>query len=171
MNIGIAFGCFIPLHDGHMSMINKSIKENDFTVIGVCGYDDDRGKDFIPFRKRYQLIQEIYGLNKQIIVVLIDDKKLGLDGTFTMDNWKLWCNEIFQSTHINPQSKINSITWYSGEESYLSKISKLYPSHKYTLLNRENINISGTEIRQNPKIYEELINPVFREYLYEQNIL
>lgn len=34
--IGITFGCFIPLHKGHMSMIDLSLKDNDITVIGVC---------------------------------------------------------------------------------------------------------------------------------------
>lgn len=41
MNIGITFGCFIPLHKGHLSMIDRSIKENQLTIIGVCGFDND----------------------------------------------------------------------------------------------------------------------------------
>lgn len=50
MKIGITFGCFIPLHVGHMAMIERSVRENDRTIIAVCGYDDDRGKDFIHLK-------------------------------------------------------------------------------------------------------------------------
>ena len=57
MKIGIVFGCFIPLHQGHLSLINKAIQENDKVIIGVCGFDDDRGKDFISFKTRIELIK------------------------------------------------------------------------------------------------------------------
>ena len=37
MKIGIVFGCFIPLHQGHEYLIDCAIKENDKIIIGVCG--------------------------------------------------------------------------------------------------------------------------------------
>ena len=171
MNIGITFGCFIPLHKGHLSMINKSLEENDLTIIGVCGFDDDRGKDFIPFQKRYQLMKILYGRNEKVKVVLIDDKKLGLDGTFTLDNWRWWSMELFVNAGINPYVKTNNITWYSGEPSYFSRIRSLYPRHHFELLNRENIEISGTKIRNNPKKYKDMIHPLFRGYFCGKKIL
>lgn len=60
---------------------------------------------------------------------------------------------------------------HSGESSYFSKIRCLYPKHIFELLDRESIDISGTEIRKNPKKYEDMIHPLFREYLYEKKIL
>lgn len=72
MRIGITFGCFIPLHTGHLWMINKALTENDMVIIGVCGYDNDRGKDFIPFRDRYELMSQIYGSDPRIKIALID---------------------------------------------------------------------------------------------------
>lgn len=170
MNIGITFGCFIPLHKGHLSMIDRSLKENHLTIIGVCGFDNDRGKDFISFRKRIQLMKMLYA-KENVKVVVIDDKKIGLDGTFTLENWRWWCTELFVNAGINPYVKTNNITWYSGELSYFSKIRCLYPKHIFELLDRENIDISGTEIRKNPKKYEDMIHPLFREYLYEKKIL
>lgn len=95
----------------------------------------------------------------------VDDKKLGLDGTFTLENWMSWCNEIFQNSEIDPQNKKYDITWYSGEDSYFDKISKLYPDHHFCLLNRDEINISGTEIRKNVEKYEDVIHYLFLEYL------
>ena len=57
--VGVVFGCFIPLQKGHLSLIDKALK-NDKVIIGVCGYDLDRGKDFIPFKDRIELIKEIF---------------------------------------------------------------------------------------------------------------
>lgn len=168
--IGITFGCFIPLHKGHISMIDLSLKDNDITVIGVCGYDEDRGENFIPYRKRCELVTEIYKNNKNVKVVYVDDKKLGLDGTFTLENWTSWCNEIFQNSEINPQNNDYDITWYFGEDSYFDKISKLYPTHHFCLLNRDEIKISGTEIRKNVEKYADFIHPRFLKYLKGEKI-
>ena len=170
MRIGITFGCFIPLHTGHIWMINKALTENDMVIIGVCGYDNDRGKDFIPFCDRYELMSQIYGSDPRIKIALIDDKKLGLDGTFTFENWRIWCNELFQNANIDPDSN-NEFIWHSGEKSYLSKISTFYPKHKFELLDRSNIAVSGTSIRNDPEQNKIFIHPTFREYLYEKNIL
>ena len=170
MRIGIIFGCFIPFHTGHIWMINKAFNENDLLIIGVCGYDDDRGKDFISFRERFKLMYNLYGHDSRTMVVPIDDKKLDLDGTFTLENWRLWCNELFQNAHIDPELN-DEFTWYSGEKSYLSKISTLYPKHKFELLDRSIKAVSGTMIRENPEKYKRFIHPAFREYLYEKGIL
>ena len=71
--IGIVFGCFIPLHKGHKRLINDAVRENDTVIIAVCGYDDDRGRDFIPFSDRYELMCEKYKDDDKIRVVKVDD--------------------------------------------------------------------------------------------------
>ena len=66
--IGIVFGCFIPLHKGHESLIERALAENDRMIIAVCGYQQDRGKDFLPFTMRYKLVKEIFRDNPRVIV-------------------------------------------------------------------------------------------------------
>lgn len=166
MRVGITFGCFIPLHKGHMSMIQEAFDENDMIIVGVCGYENDRGKDFIPFEKRYGLISQIFAGNPAVKVIKIDDKKLGLDGTFTLKNWELWCEELFKNARFDPNGENIRYTWYSGEGDYLKKIQLLYPHHQFELLDRKEINISGTEIRKDPVKYENMIHPVFSECLH-----
>lgn len=163
MRTGIVFGCFIPLHIGHIAMINRSFAENESTIIGVCGYADDRGRDFIPFHIRYELMIKLY--HDKANVVKIDDKKLHLDGTFTLENWTRWCNELFSQAHRNPN---DSYMWYTGEQKYIDKIEKLYPRHGYTLLDRSIINISGTDIRSNVTNYAQYIEPTFYDYLKKE---
>ena len=41
--VGIAFGCYAPMHQGHLDVIFKAKKECVAGVIViVCGSDDDR---------------------------------------------------------------------------------------------------------------------------------
>lgn len=41
--IGITFGCYYPLHQGHMDLIMRSKKENDLSFVFVCGaYDIEK---------------------------------------------------------------------------------------------------------------------------------
>ena len=165
MKIGIVFGCFIPLHQGHLSLINKAIQENDKVIIGVCGFDDDRGKDFIPFKTRIELMKTKYKNNPNIIVVSVDDKKIGLTGKFDIPSWRAWCNELF--TNANVDSNEHTYYWYTGEQSYVDKLKEIYSNHNFCLVNRNKINISGTKIRENPTKYKEYIDKDFYRYLKE----
>lgn len=180
MRIGITFGCFIPLHEGHLSLIDKSLEENDITIIAVCGKSNDRGQDFIPFDCRVELVKNKY-LNPEnkVIVVRIDDNALGLDGTFTLNNWKVWCNEILRQTNevltLTNKPVIdfnkNTVTWYTGEASYKEKIGAIYPNHNIFLADRNEINLSGTMIRENPDLFAEYIDPIFVDYLVKHDLM
>ena len=161
--IGIVFGCFIPLHKGHESLIERVLSENDSMIIAVCGYQQDRGKDFLPFTMRYKLVKEIFRDNPRVIVGLIDDKKIGLDGTFTHENWVAWGKELFLSAGIEPDSA--EFTWYTGEPPYVEKLQPIYPDHKFVLVDRTVIKASGTQIRNNPQVHLGDINFVFEQYL------
>ena len=57
MKIGIAFGGFVPLHQGHMDLIMRAKKENDLAVIVVCGSDHDLRGDScdLPLIKRFRI--------------------------------------------------------------------------------------------------------------------
>ena len=35
--VGITFGCFIPLHKGHLSIIKQAETENNSVILGVTG--------------------------------------------------------------------------------------------------------------------------------------
>ncbi|MEE3344431.1 MAG: adenylyltransferase/cytidyltransferase family protein [Bacilli bacterium] len=167
MKIGIVFGCFIPLHKGHLFLINNAIKDNDKVIIGVCGKDNDRGKDFIPFKDRITLMQTKYPNH---IVVPIDDNKLHLDGSFSMNNWILWGNELFTNANLNPNDN-NIYTWYMGEPSYKEKLAQIYPNHKFKLYNRGNLGVSGTKIRENTMENIKYIDKDFINYLRDKQII
>ena len=162
-NIGIVFGCFIPFHKGHESLVKRALDENDRMIIAVCGYQEDRGKDFLPFTVRHKLVKEMFRDNPRVTVALIDDKKIGLDGTFTHENWVAWGKELFSSAGIDPDSA--HFNWYTGEPSYVEKLGPIYPDHTFNLVDRTIVQVSGTEIRENPMDLSDDINTVFRNYL------
>ena len=168
--IGLYFGCFIPLHTGHLAAIQKASCENDRVLLGVCGYDTDRGQNFIPFKERIKLIRKKYRNEDSIIVTEIDDHKIGLTGTFSIDAWKIWCKEYFK-VYFDPFDDSKEYTWYMGEQSYIDKIRTIYPHHNFVLLDRSDIQISGTMIRENPNQYRHMIDESFLQYLCQRNIV
>ena len=170
MKIGITFGCFIPMHEGHKSMIQRSRAENDMTIIAVCGKDLDRGKNFIPFKHRITLVEWKYCNYEDVKVVAVDDDKIGMDGTFTLNNWIIWANELFDNAGLDPNDE-NEYTWYTGDSSYKYKLEIAFPNHKFTLLDRSVINISGTAVRENPEKYRYMIDPLFVIYLEQKGLL
>ncbi len=168
--IGLYFGCFIPLHTGHLTAIQRVRAENDRVLLGVCGYDSDRGQNFIPFQERIKLVRNKYRNEDSIIVTEIDDHKIGLTGTFSEDAWKIWCKEYFK-TYFDPFDDSKEYTWYMGEQSYIDKIRTIYPHHNFVLLDRNEIQISGTAIRENPNQYGHMIEKSFLQYLCQRNIV
>lgn len=171
MNIGIVFGCFIPLHKGHIFMINRALSENDKIILGVCGYPGDRGKGFIPFEDRIALVRNKFKDNSKVIISIVNDKKIGLSGKFDEEAWRIWSEELFSGTKYSPDDTSNTFTWYTGEQSYINEIQKTFNTHKFVLLDRQSINISGTDIRGNPKEYLDYIDEDFKAYLKEKGVL
>ena len=46
-NIGIVFGSFAPMHQGHLDVIMRAKKENDGgCIVIVCGHDGDKGPKY-----------------------------------------------------------------------------------------------------------------------------
>lgn len=163
--IGICFGCFIPLHRGHMAMIEQARAENDRIVIGVTGHDMDRGYDTVPFLRRVRLMERLYAIPGKATVAEVDDRAIGLTGTFSEEAWKTWCDELFYRAGLDPKDPENKYAWYSGEAGYIEKIRASFPWHGFVRLDRSAIPVSGTAIREDPLAHADEIHPAFLEYM------
>ena len=163
--VGIAFGCYAPMHQGHLDVIFKAKKECDAGVIViVCGSDDDRGVSYnMPLIKRYQWIKEFFKNDSLVSVVMIDETHL--DIAPYPNGWDKWL-EYFNT--IYRQYNVKNRVWYVGEVDYVSQLEKRGEEAVY--LNREHNKISATEIRSNPYKYWNKIVPTFR-YIFSHNIL
>ena len=57
--IGVVFGSFAPLHQGHLDLIMRAKKENDGGALVICcGYDGDKGEPLMPHSKRYRYVPD-----------------------------------------------------------------------------------------------------------------
>lgn len=59
--IGVVFGSFAPLLQGHLDLIMRAKKENDGgCLVIVCGYSGDKGEPLMPHDKRYRYVREFF---------------------------------------------------------------------------------------------------------------
>lgn len=165
MKVGITFGAYCPLHQGHLDVIMRAKKENDMCFVIVCGYDNDRGKDILPMIKRYRIIANFLK-DETVVVEKIDDTALGLDESMSSANWIAWRQAAYRLIE-NKIGTGNEYTWYVSEQQYVEPLSK---EDKVIFMDRTQNPISGTLCRTDPLKHWDKITQPFRAY-YSHNIL
>lgn len=171
-SVGVVFGTFAPLHQGHLDLIYRAKKENDGGVLVICcGNDtDDKGCQIgLTLTKRYRYMREFFKDDDLVSVHAIPD--IGAI-TYSFENWKPWLEEfreIWSEAVIAEEPLIiaNDI-WYVSEQIYHDDLVRLGKS--VVLVDREKNPISGTMIRNNPiKYWNKIALPFRREFSH--NIL
>ena len=176
-NVGIVFGSFAPLHQGHLDLIMRAKKENSGgAIVIVCGYDGDKGEPLMPHHKRYRYVREFFADDDLVAVYAINDTELELDKY--PNGWIGWMKEfekIYKKAVVNPTVEIPTMgyvgrTWYVGDEIYYNDLIDMW-NEKAVLVNRTETNpISATMIRQNPIKHWDKITAPFRR-VFSTNIL
>ena len=175
LKIGITFGGYCPMHQGHLDLIMRAKKENDICYVIVCGYDDEprANETGLTLNRRFSLVKQMFKDDEQIRVIQVNDTKLGIDESMSDSNWDIWI-ECVNKTLI-PNSKLTEYyTWYVGEESYEKALSlrtqNFSTIDKVVYIPRSENPISATMIRENPIKYWNKIAWPFRAY-FSTNIL
>ena len=174
--VGVVFGSFAPLHQGHLDCIMRAKKENDGgCIVIVCGFPGDKGGDMMPLKRRYRYVREFFADDDLVAVYAIDDGEIGAKPY--PDGWEQWLKEfdniwlkavkpmgINFEAHIYPKRH-----WYVGDPNYASDLEER--GEHATLLDRVADNpICATMIRQNPIKHWDKITAPFRR-LFSHNIL
>ena len=170
--IGMFVGKFLPPHIGHINAIKKAAKMCD-TLFVIVGGDEERNKqlcdeagiDFIDLKTKTKWIKnELKGISN-IKVISFNE-----EGIPTMPNgWKEWSERLKK---LLPE-KIDVI--YGSEREYEKEYKKYFSDSKYVLQDefREEISISSTQIRSNPKKYYSYIcdsaKPFFDKMFNKKN--
>ena len=77
--VGVVFGSFAPLHQGHLDCIMRAKKENDGgCIVIVCGFDGNKGGEMMPLKRRYRYVREYFADDDLVAVYAIDDGMLWL---------------------------------------------------------------------------------------------
>ena len=188
MKIGITFGGYCPMHQGHLDLIMKAKKENDVCYVVVCGYDNEprANETGLTLNRRFTLVKQMFKDDEQIRVLQVNDTKLGIDESMSESNWDIWLNCV-QDQIVEFEDKLDTksfglykYTWYVGEESYVKSLEKrkhilgeidtFHCIDKVVYVDRGINPISATLIRENPIKYWNKIAWAFRPY-FSTNIL
>ena len=188
MKIGITFGGYCPMHQGHLDLIMRAKKDNDICYVVVCGYDDEprANETGLTLNRRFTLIKQMFKDDEQIRVIQVNDTKLGIDESQSDSNWDIWLEYVeAQIIKMENQTRLigftkDKFTWYVGEKSYVEALEKrIYDEDLYNdvccidevVYIERGINpISATMIRENPIKYWNKIAWPFRQF-FSTNIL
>ena len=186
-SVGVVFGSFAPLHQGHLDCIMRAKKENDGgTIVIVCGFDGDKGGEMMPLKRRYRYVREFFADDDLVAVYAIDDGEIGAKPY--PEGWEQWLDEFWKIFNKATESEIRTIRttdglgdieykqiiypkrhWYAGDPNYVSDL--IERGEEATLLDRTADNpICATMIRQNPiKNWDKITFPFRR--LFSHNVL
>ena len=187
MKVGITFGGYCPMHQGHLDLIMRAKKENDLCFVIVCGYDNEPRADEIglTLNRRYSLVKQMFKDDEQIKVLKVNDTELGIDESMSESNWDIWLDDVHMKIVMYELDKFSVVgrtkyTWYVGEETYVNALNERIFDNKIfnpcsivdnvVYVERSKNPISATLIRENPIKYWNKIAWPFRQY-FSTNIL
>lgn len=176
-SIGVVFGSFAPLHQGHLDLIMRAKKENDGGCLVIsCGFDGDKGGDLMPHTKRYRYVREFFANDDKVAVYSINDTEIGAEPY--PHGWTAWLAEfetIWQKAIVPRESGIPGVIhypkriWYVGDPGYSMDLE--CRNEEVVLVDRKATNpICATMIRQNPIKHWDKITFPFRR-VFSHNIL
>ena len=179
--VGVVFGSFAPLHQGHLDCIMRAKKENDGgCIVIVCGFNGDKGGEMMPLKRRYRYVREFFADDDLVAVYAIDDGEIG--APMYPNGWPKWLEEFERiwvnacedcRVILNSEGNLENVgperVWYVGDHEYFLDLTQR--GEKAILLDRVADNpICATMIRQNPiKNWDKITFPFRR--LFGHNIL
>ena len=163
--VGVVFGTFAPLHQGHLDVIMRAKKECDAgCVVIVDGRDGDRGGDLMPLKKRYRYVREFFADDDLVAVYPIDETELGIEAY--PNGWVKFIDKVEEI--LGQAATLCDTVFYVSEEEYATHLESL--GYEVVKLDRTLNPISATMIRQNPIKYWDKITFPFRR-VFSTNIL
>lgn len=167
--IGVVFGSFAPLHQGHLDLIMRAKKENDGgCIVIVCGYDGDKGEPLMPHSKRYRYVREFFADDDLVAVYAINDTE-SMRPNYP-NGWDSWMCEFEQIWGMAVTGYNHERIWYVGDENYYNDLVNKQKEAAILVDRIADNPISATMIRQNPIKYWDKIAAPFRR-VFSHNIL
>jgi len=143
-NVWIIIWRFSPLHIWHISLINKSIKSKNKTLVIIWSANKIDEKNPYTIKERLEILKKEFW--DKILLRYIDDYEED-------ESWINYLNNIILSENISKEDFLYFL-WWDIKNDYAIKIIKQYQeSFKYRNIffdekPRNEIPISATKIRQ-----------------------
>ena len=162
--VGVVFGTFAPMHQGHLDLIMRAKKECDGgCMVIVDGRRGDRGGELLPLKRRYRYVRELFADDDLVSVYPIDEDELGIE-----DYPNGWDKFIEEVDHLIFSGAMGEPVFYVSEAEYEEHLKAL--GRDVVMLDRAENPISGTMIRRNPiKHWDKIARPFRR--VFSTNIL
>lgn len=139
---GCFVGKFLPTHIGHLSVIDKALTECEHLTV-VLAEDMERSKNlckkanfpYFPPQKRLDWMKKHYKNYNNIDFVFFDEHGI------TPSDLETWSKKF--------KAQIKNIDAKYADESYRFLNEKYFPECTFVPIDRDKINIHGTDIREN----------------------
>lgn len=149
---GLILGKFMPLHSGHINIIDYALSLVDELLILVVSKDGE----CIDGSIRVEWLEITYK-NEPRVKVQRFHHQLPHDGVFTQERMLMWCEAI--------KSSIPQVDLVVSSESYGAFLAEyLGAAYRVYDQDRKQVNLSGTEIRRNPKAYFDYLPACVQSY-------
>lgn len=152
MKTGLIIGKFMPLHMGHIQLIDFGLERCDQLIIALV----TSKMDSIPMAVRLEWLNWLRETRENISIEIVEEN-LPQTEALDMNAASVWI-EYFG----NRFKHVNVI--FSSETYGKLLADEMGISHICYDLEREKVNISGTEIRMDPMAYLEHIPQPVRDY-------
>jgi len=152
---GMVLGKFMPLHNGHIYLINTAIKHSEHVDIFMCSLESDP----IPGFLRHQWMKEVFGKIPNVTIHWVRDENPQSPeeyGDFR-GFYDIWINTVYSRT-----SDLDGI--FTSEDYGDEFAHELGIEHHLVDIDRVKHPISGTKVRNNAIENWDLIPNMVRRY-------
>lgn len=152
LNVGLIMGKFMPLHKGHLAMIEFGLEQVDKLILLVVAKETDP----IDGSIRLGWLKEIYG-NEPRIQVEFMANTLPHDGAFRKEDTLAWCAYI--------KNRFPYLDAFISSEAYGDLLAE-YMAIKHLRFDTERIEhpISGSAIRKEPLKHLDCVPEMVKQY-------
>lgn len=164
MNIGLYFGAFNPIHDGHLQVANYAVNNSDLDKVWLVLTPQSPHKidsTLIDFNHRYKMLEIVCKKHKNILPSDIEKNLPKPSYSISTLNYLKKENDINNYSLIIGDDNIKKLTtWKQYSEIIKNHKIYVYPRNNYKekskltheniyYLNAPMINVSASNIRKN----------------------
>lgn len=155
MKTGLILGKFMPLHKGHMALIEFALKQCDELIVLVSASDDEP----IPGEVRYKWLEQTFKDDSRVkpMLLMYDEAVLSEASDSGEGVSKLWANYL--------KEKLPPIDVLFASEAYGAYMGRFLNCETVIFDEPKKIvPISAVQLREDPTKYWDLLPDVVRDY-------
>ena len=157
--VGFIIGKFAPLHNGHINFIHEAATQVDILYVILC-YDEKfinrqtpEFKDHLGLKSRLLWLKHTFNDHNHIKVFYIDETNI-------LEYPEGWADITKLILDVLPERPTKV---FSSEPSYDEGFKKYFPDVEHIISNRDSVNISATQIREDINKYWEFLPSIVRK--------